>query len=111
MSDDLIGQSMAHYRITAKLGDGGMGELCRTTDSNRGRDCRAQDSAAGFHLRRRPQGPLRERSLATHATCARALRPSRLPISASVDLSGLDRRNRAGMCARRIRFSAAKYSF
>ena len=42
MSDDLIGQSMAHYRITAKLGDGGMGELCRTTDSNRGRDAITQ---------------------------------------------------------------------
>src|SRR6266851_4816807 len=46
--------------------------------------------------------------LATQATCARALRPSRLPISASVDLYGLDRRNRAGRCARRIRLSAAK---
>ena len=32
--------------------------------------------------------------LATRATSARALRPSRLPISASVDLSGLDKRSR-----------------
>jgi hypothetical protein len=42
---------------------------------------------------------------------ARALRPSRFPISAKVDLSGSDKRNRAGKCVRRIRFSAAKYSF
>ena len=49
--------------------------------------------------------------LATEATWARALRPSRLPISAKVDFSGSDKRNRAGRCARRIRFSAAKYSF
>jgi hypothetical protein len=49
--------------------------------------------------------------LATQATCCSALRPSRLPISASVDLSGSDRRNRVGRCARRMRFSAARYSF
>src|SRR6516162_2185723 len=49
--------------------------------------------------------------LATHATWARAFRPSRLPISAKVDLSGSDKRNRAGRCARNTRFSAAKYSF
>src|SRR5262252_8112418 len=49
--------------------------------------------------------------LATHATWARAFRPSRLPISAKVDLSGSDKRNRAGKCARKTRFSAAKYSF
>src|SRR5579864_7382682 len=49
--------------------------------------------------------------LATRATSAKALRPSRLPISASVDLSGLDKRSRGGRCARRIRFSAVKYSF
>jgi hypothetical protein len=44
-------------------------------------------------------------------TFSRALRPSRLPISASVQRSGSDRRSRAGRCARRIRFSAARYSF
>jgi hypothetical protein len=49
--------------------------------------------------------------LATQATCPRALRPSLFPISASVDRSGSDKRNRAGKCALRIRFSAAKYSF
>src|SRR5262249_45571763 len=49
--------------------------------------------------------------LATQATLSRALRPTRSPISARVRRSGTDRRNRAGRCARRIRFSAARYSF
>src|SRR6266550_3820900 len=47
---------------------------------------------------------------ATHATSARHLRPSRLPISARVALSGSESRSRAGSCERRIRFSAATYS-
>jgi len=45
--------------------------------------------------------------LATQATCSRPLRPSRLPISASVHLSGSDKHNRVGRCARRMRFFAA----
>jgi len=47
---------------------------------------------------------------ATHATSARHLRPSRLPISARVALSGSESRSRAGSCERRMRFSAARYS-
>src|SRR5215472_19162299 len=49
--------------------------------------------------------------LATQATFPRALRPTRLPISARVRRSGSDRRSRAGRWARRTRFSAVRYSF
>ena len=47
---------------------------------------------------------------ASCATLDRLLRPSRLPISASVLRSALDKRSLPGRCALRIRFSAARYS-
>ena len=34
----MVGKSVAHYRVTGKLGAGGMGEVYRATDTKLNRD-------------------------------------------------------------------------
>ncbi len=96
----MIGTSLAHYRITASLGKGGMGEVWRATDEKLGRDvalkvlpdefAKDPDRMARFEREARVLASLNHPNIATLYGLETAVSPSEASAGAHEPVLGYD---------------------
>src|SRR5262249_28999142 len=75
--DEVIGRTLAHYRITSAIGSGGMGEGYRAADTKLGRDIALKVLPAGGAGEPAPLRPCPPRALPARGRGARGARSSR----------------------------------
>jgi len=63
----VVGTSISHYKVIEKIGEGGMGEVYRATDTKLNRDVALEDPPRAVCLGFPAHGPLRGRHKATWA--------------------------------------------